>query len=128
MHRWQLVMATIGWQKLPLNRWVTRCPSCGILDFGNKADRQTAGSKGRCRYDQDGEVVKYSLAYINAAICGADNGRVLGYDNSHDHHHRHFMGQQESLEFSGYEALARRFYDEVHELWRKEDEERHKAR
>jgi hypothetical protein len=78
--------------------------------------------------DQDGQVVKYSLAYVNPTICGADNGRVLGYDNSHDHHHRHFMGKQESLEFSGYAALARRFYDEVQDLWRKEDEERHKAR
>jgi hypothetical protein len=40
----------------------------------------------------DGEVVRYSLAYMNPNICGLDNGRVLGYDNSHDHHHRHFMG------------------------------------
>jgi hypothetical protein len=31
----------------------------------------------------DGKVVKYSLAYINPRICGSDNGRVLGYDNSH---------------------------------------------
>lgn len=72
----------------------------------------------------DGQVVKYSLAYINASICAADQGRVLGYDNSHDHHHRHFMGRRESIEFTGYEALAMRFYDEVRDLWRKEDEER----
>jgi hypothetical protein len=51
---------------------------------------------------------------------------VLGYDNSHDHHHRHFMGRQESFEFTGYEALATRFYDEVRNLWRSEDEERRK--
>jgi hypothetical protein len=56
-----------------------------------------------------------------------DNGRVLGYDNSHDHHHRHFMGNLESFEFSGYEALATRFYSEVRELWRNEDEERRKS-
>jgi len=77
--------------------------------------------------DRDGEVVKYSLAYINPAVCGADHGRVLGYDNSHDHHHRHFMGKQESFEFTGYEALATRFYDEVRDLWRSEDEERRKT-
>ena len=77
--------------------------------------------------DQDGHVVKYSLAYINAVICGADNGRVLGYDNSHDHHHRHFMGKQASFEFPGYEVLARRFYHEVRDLWRSEDEERREA-
>ena len=76
---------------------------------------------------QDGQVVKYSLAYVSPTVCGADNGRVLGYDNSHDHHHRHFMGRQESFAFSGYEAVARRFYDEVRELWRKEDEQRSKG-
>ena len=76
---------------------------------------------------EDGEVVRYSLAYANAVICGVDNGRVLGYDNSHDHHHRHFMGKREPFEFHGYEALAARFYDEVRELWRKEDEAGHKS-
>jgi hypothetical protein len=75
-----------------------------------------------------GKVVKYSLAYVNPAVCRVDNGRVLGYDNSHNHHHRHFMGSQESFRFTGYEALARRFYQEVRELWRKEDEERRKSR
>ncbi len=74
----------------------------------------------------DGQVVKYSLAYVNPCICPVDNGRVLGYDNSHDRHHRHFMGTQERFEFSGYEALAARFYSEVRELWRNEDEERRK--
>ena len=78
-------------------------------------------------HDRDGQVVKYSLTYINPAVFGADNGRVLGYDNSHDHHHRHFMGKQESFEFTGYEALATRFYDEVRDLWRREDEERRKT-
>lgn len=73
---------------------------------------------------EDGQVVKYSLAYVNPAICGVDNGRVLGYDNGHNHHHRHFMGRQEPFEFSGYEALAVQFYKEVGELWRTEDEER----
>jgi len=48
------------------------------------------------------EVVKYSLAYINPRTCGVDNGRVLGYDNSHDHDHRHFMGKVEEVEFPGY--------------------------
>lgn len=68
-------------------------------------------------------VVKYALAYINPRICGADNGRVLGYDNSHGHHHRHFMGQVSSVDFPGYEALLDRFQGEVAELWRLEDEQ-----
>jgi Family of unknown function (DUF6516) len=56
--------------------------------------------------------------------CSADNGRVLGYDNSHDYHHRHFMGEVEAIEFTTYAALAERFIGEVHELWRLEDEEK----
>jgi hypothetical protein len=71
--------------------------------------------------------VKYSLAYINPGVCAKDNGRVLGYDNSHDHHHRHFMGTQEPFAFTRYEALAARFYREVRGLWRKEDEKRGKS-
>ena len=55
------------------------------------------------------EVVKYSFAYINPRTCGVDKGRVLGYDNSHDYDHRHFMGEVEEVEFPGYEALVDRF-------------------
>ena len=92
-----------------------------------KRPRRGAMLKETVWQGEDGQVVKYSLAYVNPAICGVDNGRVLGYDNSHDHYHRHFMGKQESFEFTGYEALARRFYDEVRDLWRNEDEKRRKA-
>jgi hypothetical protein len=63
-----------------------------------KRPRRGAVLKEEVWQDQDGQVVKYSFAYINPAICGADNGRVLGYDNSHDPHHRHFMGKQESVQ------------------------------
>jgi len=49
---------------------------------------------------------------------------VLGYDNSHDGHHRHFMGlvePVEPVEFTDYQSLAKRFRDEVRELWRQEE-------
>jgi hypothetical protein len=72
---------------------------------------------------EDGEVTKYNLAYINRLVCRVDNGRVIGYDNSHNHSHRHFMGRVEAIEFEDYESLAARFRIEVQELWRKEDEE-----
>lgn len=72
---------------------------------------------------EDGKVTGYSLAYINLKRCSADNGRVLGYDNSHDYHHRHFMGQVEQMDFTTYAALADRFIREVHDLWRVEDEQ-----
>ena len=39
--------------------------------------------------DFRGAVAKYNLAFINHALCAEDNGRVLGYDNSHGDHHRH---------------------------------------
>ena len=68
--------------------------------------------------------MSYRLAYINHWICGVDNGRVLGYDNSHQYHHRHFMGAVQPVEFNNYEALSKRFYSEVYELWRKEDEKK----
>jgi hypothetical protein len=33
------------------------------------------------------------LAYINHSTFYKDNGRVVGYDNSHHVHHRHYMGK-----------------------------------
>jgi hypothetical protein len=66
--------------------------------------------------------MRYSLAYLNPPICGVDNGRVLGYDNAHDYHHRHLMGQVEQVVFTTYEHLNRRFLRELKELWRQEDE------
>jgi hypothetical protein len=57
-------------------------------------------------------VTHYNLAYINHARFSGDNGRVLGFDNAHGYHHRHFMGQQESVEFVSYEATLERFQQE----------------
>jgi hypothetical protein len=72
---------------------------------------------------QAGRVVKYSLAYINPRLSAVDNGRILGYDNAHGQHHRHYRGRSQLIQFSSYRALVRRFEDEVRELWRREDEE-----
>jgi hypothetical protein len=69
----------------------------------------------------NGEVTKYNLAYMNHLVCRTHNGRVLGYDNSHDGHHRHFMGHVEPVEFTDYQSLAKRFQGEVRELWRWEE-------
>ena len=71
---------------------------------------------------EDGQVVAYSLAYVNLKRCWVDNGRVLGYDDSHGFHHRHFMGNVEGVDFTTYTAHLKRFLKEVHELWRIEDE------
>lgn len=61
------------------------------------------------KVDEAGEISRYSLAYINPHLCQADNGRVLGYDNSHGYHHRHYMGNEEPVEFESYEAIAEQF-------------------
>ena len=61
----------------------------------------------------DGEVTKYNLAYINHVVCRVDNGRVLGYDNSHDGHHGHFMGHVAPVEFTDYQPVSKRFQQEV---------------
>jgi len=73
-------------------------------------------------FDGD-EVIKYSLAYINHLVMGTDNGRVLGYDNGHGYHHRHFMGEVETFEFTTFEEVVERFEGEVQALWRQEDGE-----
>ena len=57
-------------------------------------------------------VTRYNLAYINHAIFAGDNGRVLGFDNAHDYHHRHFMGTIEAVEFLSFEATQERFQRE----------------
>ncbi len=57
-------------------------------------------------------VTRYSLAYINHAIFQGDNGRVLGFDNAHGYHHRHFMGKIETADFVSYEATQKRFQQE----------------
>lgn len=63
-------------------------------------------------------VTRYNLAYINHAICRKDNGRVLGFDNAHGYHHRHFMGKVESVEFESFEATQERFQQEWLEIVR----------
>ena len=68
--------------------------------------------------DDTGKVAKYNLAYIDTSVWSGDNGRLLGYDNNHSHHHRHAMGEVEEFAFEGYEALLLRFRAEVEELRR----------
>ena len=66
--------------------------------------------------DSQGAVVKYNLAFINYALYADDNGRVLGYDNSHGGHHRHYAGTKEKFSFASYEKLLKRFLNEVRNL------------
>jgi Family of unknown function (DUF6516) len=62
------------------------------------------------------EVIHYSFAYINPLIFGGDNGRVLGYDNSHGNHHKHFLGNITPEPFSSLEAHRSKFNNEWYEI------------
>lgn len=57
-------------------------------------------------------VTRYNLAYINHVIFQGDNGRVLGFDNAHGYHHRHYKGRVEPVEFRSYEDTLERFKQE----------------
>jgi hypothetical protein len=59
--------------------------------------------------DEQGRVVRYNLAYINLSLFQGDNGRVVGYDNAHGFHHRHFMGMVEPIAFTSFEDIEERF-------------------
>ncbi len=61
-------------------------------------------------------MVKYNLVFIHLGLCQQDNGRVLGYDNAHGHHERHWMGSVQPVGFISYERTLRRFLDEVEAL------------
>lgn len=59
-----------------------------------------------------GSVTRYNLAYVNHSVYQGDNGRVLGYDNKHGFHHRHFMGKIEETAYISFEATEQSFEDE----------------
>ena len=59
--------------------------------------------------DASGKVTRYNLAYVNHRISHVDNGRVIGYDNHHGRHHRHYMGRVESMDFTSFEEIEARF-------------------
>jgi hypothetical protein len=68
--------------------------------------------------DEDNRVARYNLAYINALIYAADNGRVLGYDSAHGQHHRHFKGEVTEVNYLSFEQIEERFQAEWRELVR----------
>jgi hypothetical protein len=59
-----------------------------------------------------GEIARYSLTYINAHHFHEDNGRVIGYDNCHGYHHRHYLGKEERINFTTYENIVEQFETE----------------
>lgn len=56
-----------------------------------------------------GEVTRYNLAYVNHALFKGDNGRVVGYDNQHGYHHRHYFGKVSAVVFVSFEGIESQF-------------------
>jgi hypothetical protein len=64
-------------------------------------------------YSRGGRLLRHSLALIDTHRTGLDSGRVLGYDNAHGQHQRHYDGKAETIEFESYESIEKRFEAEV---------------
>ena len=94
-----------------LNLWARVAPKAARIrktvdeTFYLSRPRRGAVLKEEVWQDEDGTVVRYSVAYLNPRICGVDNGRAIGYDKAHGYRHRHCMGLVEPVEFSTYEDL-----------------------
>ncbi len=82
---------------------------------------------GTLRYEVwtiSGVVSRYNLAYINHKISSKDNGRVLGYDNQHGGHHRHYLGTVEPVDTTDYDEIERRFVTDWMEILEAHNEKR----
>jgi hypothetical protein len=86
-------------------------------DTDDEARFRCAGGIGILREEvwvnEKSEVVRYNLAFLMPHLFMADNGRILGFDNAHGIHERHFMGEVQRVDFKSYSATANRFYREV---------------
>ena len=83
-----------------------------IIDESHKISDKRGNGKLRREVWADavtGKLTRYNLAYINHNIHAGDNGRVVGYDNAHDGHHRHYLGAVEPIEFVSFEDIEERF-------------------
>jgi len=68
--------------------------------------------------DADGKVVRYNLAFLLPHVFHRDQGRVLGYDNAHGTHERHFLGKVAPCIFTDCASTADGFFCEVEGLRR----------
>jgi hypothetical protein len=85
----------------------------------NERHNTKGGETNRLETWQDaktGKAVRYTMAYINYKLCPQDNGRVLGFENSHmysgfsSRHHYHWFGRVfENKKFVSYDATLLRF-------------------
>jgi len=68
-------------------------------------------------WELNGKMVKYSMAYINKMVFAGDNGRVIGYDNTHNYHHKHYLGEIYTVDdFVSYAEMVERFRNALKEF------------
>lgn len=82
-----------------------------VIDESHRVPQRLGGGRLRLQVwaNAQGLVVRYNLAYINPLIFAGDNGRVLGYDDAHGYHHRHYFGRVEDVDFVSFESTMERF-------------------
>lgn len=79
-----------------------------VVDESHKISDKRGNGKLRREIwieESTGKVTRYNLAYINHNLHAGDNGRVVGYDNAHDGHHKHYFGVVEPVEFVDFENV-----------------------
>ena len=68
-------------------------------------------------WELEGHIVKYNMAYINPHIFANDHGRVVGYDNAHGFHHKHYFGEIVELDdFTSYQDQVHKFKRDIKEF------------
>jgi hypothetical protein len=60
--------------------------------------------------DERDLIVRYHLAFLLPHRLGAGNGRVLGFDNAHGVHERHYLGDVKQVSLQTTRATAKRFF------------------
>lgn len=68
--------------------------------------------------DESERVIRCNLAFLLPHMFYRDNGRVLGFDNAHGAHERHYMGAATEVEFVSLAQTSVRFYREVEAIRR----------
>ena len=88
-----------------------------LLDFNGRIHCYEKGYwvKFEITQGDKSELRPHGLNY-SFTLHDPSNQRLIGFDNAHGYHHRHFMGVVEPVEFLSYEATVERFQREWSEI------------
>jgi hypothetical protein len=86
-------------------------PDSKIVDDTNRIPNKRGNGilRREVWVDKSGKLTRYNLAYINASVHSGDNGRVLGYDNAHGYHHKHYLGVVTAVAFVNFDTMEEQF-------------------